>query len=316
MSFSDFRGIAPGAQSKKAERLFRAAVSAFCCLTRPSRRDIAQLEDLALPLFDWVSLESRRYVAAALSECDSAPKALVKRLCDETVDVAAPLLIRSKALGDVDLIALIGRHGAGHARAIARRPGLNPTIADLVQAIDRKVVRLRPAAVETGAAEAVAPPAGNVASEPASDSPVESARSALRSMMRGDDTTSINAFNAPASYARLRDTALSGNAALFQTALADALDLEFAVARMVMLDLFSFSLVAALRALDLTEDQAFLIAAAIRPAEFSSPEAIRLFLERFRLLEREAVRERVGGWQAVPAFPASAEAQPKRRAGV
>ena len=39
----------------KAERLFRAAVTAFCSLTRPSRREIAQLEDLTLPLYDSVS---------------------------------------------------------------------------------------------------------------------------------------------------------------------------------------------------------------------------------------------------------------------
>jgi uncharacterized protein (DUF2336 family) len=84
---------------------------------------------------------------------------------------------------------------------------------------------------------------------------------------------------------------------------------------MVMLDLFSFSLAAALRALDLTGEQAFVIAAALRPAEFASPEAIRLFLERFRLLERDAVLERVKSWQAVPALPLPAETQPRRRAG-
>ena len=39
------------------------------------------------------------------------PAALVRRLADESVDIAAPLLIRSKVLSDVDLIALIGRHG-------------------------------------------------------------------------------------------------------------------------------------------------------------------------------------------------------------
>ena len=56
----------------------------------------------------------------------------MRRLADEPVDIAAPLLLRSNALTDIDLIALIGRHGIGHARVIARRPDLNPTIAQLV----------------------------------------------------------------------------------------------------------------------------------------------------------------------------------------
>ncbi|RVB60875.1 hypothetical protein EN895_24475, partial [Mesorhizobium sp. M7A.F.Ca.CA.002.03.2.1] len=52
VSSSDFRQIAVRKDSGKAERLFRAAVSAFCSLTRPSRREIGQLEDLTLPLFN------------------------------------------------------------------------------------------------------------------------------------------------------------------------------------------------------------------------------------------------------------------------
>ena len=119
MSSSDFRQITIKGETLKAERLFRAAVSAFCSLTRPSRREIAQLEDLTLPLFDFVSVESRRYVAAALSECQYAPATLVRRLADETVDIAAPLLIRSNALSDIDLIALIGRHGLGMPAPLA-----------------------------------------------------------------------------------------------------------------------------------------------------------------------------------------------------
>ena len=136
MTASDFHGIAIGNDASKAERLFRASVSAFCTLTRPSRREVVQLEDLTLPLYDDVSLEARRYVAAALSECAVAPARLVDRLANDRVDIAAPLLARSETLTDVDLIALIGRHGLPHARAIARRPELNPTIAQLIRALE------------------------------------------------------------------------------------------------------------------------------------------------------------------------------------
>ncbi|MER8475150.1 DUF2336 domain-containing protein [Mesorhizobium sp. M1163] len=299
MSASDFRQIAAGAESGKAERLFRAAVSAFCSLTRPSRREIAQLEDLTLPLFDNVSVESRRYVAAALSECEYAPAALVRRLCQERVDIAAPLLIRSRALSDVDLIALIGRHGLPHARAIARRKDLNQTIADLIKVLERPtLVRLQqPEATANAASENAEVVAGDANRQEASDA-AETVRRRLRSMMRAESGTAIGPFVEPQTYVKLRETALTGNAAFFQTALADALEVDFSTARTLTASHNYTPLLAALRALDLSEDKAFLITAAIYPTEFPHPQAIRIFLDRYRLLHRDAALDRLRGWKA------------------
>ena len=302
VSSSDFRQIAIRAESGKAERLFRAAVSAFCSLTRPSRREIAQLEDLTLPLFDSVSPESLRFVAAALSECEHAPAELVRRLCEAPVDIAAPLLIRSRALADIDLIALIGRHGLPHARAIARRKDLNPTIADLIRALEKPtLVRSRPSprTIESSAEKVEA--AAVVAIEPRiPGQAAENVRRRLRSMMAAgkerEATTDLSA--GPRAYVKLRETALTGNAAFFQTALADALDIDFSVARSIASGSDYSSLLTALRALDLGEDKAFLIALAIFPNQFPHPQAIRRFLDRYRLLHGEAALEKVRAWKA------------------
>ncbi len=270
-------------------------MSAFCSLTRPSRREIAQLEDLTLPLFETVSVESRRYVAAALSECEYAPAALVRRLCEEPVDVCAPLLVRSRALSDIDLIALIGRHGLPHARAIARRKDLNPTIAQLIKALEKPtLVRVRqpePISAESAPA-APSPPK-------LPGSAAENARRRLRSMMLAEgEATSVNPFVGSATYGKLRETALTGNAAFFQTALADALDIDFSTARALTEQSSYLSLLAALRALDLSEDRAFLITVAVYPREFPHPQAIRIFLDRYRLLHHEAALEKLRGWKA------------------
>ena len=208
VSSFDFRQITVKGEALKAERLFRAAVSAFCSLTRPSRRDQAQLEDLTLPLFHLVSVEARRYVAAALCECPSAPATLVKRLCNETVDIAAPLLIRSGALSDFDLIALIGRHGAGHARAIARRSNLNPAIASLAAALCRKADAAQAeslaAAREAANREAPAsvPAQTTVETAPPFGAAAENVRRKLRSVMRPQEP------NARPSSAKLTGFAL------------------------------------------------------------------------------------------------------------
>jgi uncharacterized protein (DUF2336 family) len=290
VSASDFRQIAIKGEARRSERLFRAAVSAFCSLTRPSRREIAQLEDLALPLFGMVSVESRRFVAAALSECEQAPKALIDRLCAETVDIAVPLLVRSKALTDVDLIALIARHGLPHARAIARRPGLNPAIGHLIRAIERKA-----------GAEPPPQPVGETEHDQggsSSASAADNVRRRLRSMMRPAEDDARTGIGFPERhYSKLRAAALTGNPAFFQAALADALGLDAATARSITDATSHSALLAGLRALDLPEERAFLIAAAAFPAHFPHPEAIRLFLERYRALDRETALERVRCWR-------------------
>lgn len=301
MSSSDFRQIAIRTEAGKAERLFRAAVSAFCSLTRPSRREIAQLEDLTLPLFNDVSVESRRYVAAALSECEYAPGALVRRLAEEPVEIAAPLLTRSNALSDIDLIALIGRHGLPHARAIARRKELNPTIADLIRALEKPtLVKTRPPETVTRLTPAKPEPTAKTDDKhPLPGEGAENARRRLRSMMRpAGEGVAVNTFLGQSAYAKLRETALTGNAAFFQTALADALEIDFSIARSVTGQSGYAALLAALRALDLSEDRAFLITVAVYPGEFPHPQAIRLFLDRYRLLHREAALDKVRAWKA------------------
>ncbi|MBZ9996077.1 hypothetical protein [Mesorhizobium sp. BH1-1-4] len=302
MSSSDFRQIAIRTESGKAERLFRAAVSAFCSLTRPSRREIGQLEDLTLPLFDNVSVESRRYVAAALSECEYAPAALVRRLCEEPVDIAAPLLIRSRAVSDIDLIALIGRHGLPHARAIARRKDLNPTIADLIRVLERPtLVRVRKPETESYPARSLAAKTPQAPGQQTPGVAAENARRRLRSMMRTGDEASaakVDAFPGADTYVKLRETALTGNAAFFQTALADALDIDFSIAQSLTANQNYAPLLAALRSLDFSEDRAFLITVAVYPGLFPHPQAIRAYLDRYRLLHRDVALDRVRGWKA------------------
>ena len=91
----------------KPERLLRSAVTAFSAIARPTRRETGQLDDLAVPLLGSVSDETLRFAAATLSDSPYAPPTLVRRLCDMSVDICAPLLMRSPVLTPIDLLALI-----------------------------------------------------------------------------------------------------------------------------------------------------------------------------------------------------------------
>ncbi|RUT95248.1 DUF2336 domain-containing protein, partial [Mesorhizobium sp. USDA-HM6] len=225
---------------------------------------------------------------------------LVRRLAEEPVEIAAPLLTRSNALSDIDLIALIGRHGLPHARAIARRKALNATIAQLIRALERPtLVKTRPPETVTKLAPVKPGPADTAEDKQPVPGKAEDARRRLRSMMRPTgEGVAVNLFLGQPTYVKLRETALTGNAAFLQTALADALDVDFTTARSVTEQPSYAALLAALKALDLSEDRAFLIAVAVYPAEFPHPQAIRLFLDRYRLLHREAALDKVRAWKA------------------
>ncbi len=62
-----------------------AALSAFATIMRPGRRDMQQLEDLAMPLLQCASTRGKRHAANALAHLEEAPRRLVLALANEPV---------------------------------------------------------------------------------------------------------------------------------------------------------------------------------------------------------------------------------------
>lgn len=279
---SGFANTASYRAAGKADRLLRAAVTAFCANARPTRREAAQFDDLAGPLLAGASDETLRFVAAALSETPSAPPALVRRLADLPVEISAPLLMRSPVLSPIDLLALIARHGGAHARAIASRPGLDERIRLIIGSLGVPEERPAPAA------------------------PVEEARERLRAMMRPAQDNDAPAAKPtppvklrwegePGIYRKLRSTALAGAPALFHTALADALSIAPAQARAIVEDADVSRLIVALRALPLGEEEALLVMQCLRPAR--DRRGIAAFLDAWQAVSREDAAHVVAGWR-------------------
>lgn len=289
MSNSDFRHIARKGSIDRAERLFRAAVTAYCSLSHPIRAETVQLEDLTLPLYDAVSVETLRFVAAALSECSVPPPALVLRLCQEKPEICAPLLVKTTALSDADLVALIGKHGISHALVIARRKNLHPAIAALVSLMTRQagakphvtVVEAQPLPTEAGPDVLAA----NRADE---------ARRALRSMMFSPYG---QAAGQAEIYRDLRVAALTGQPDILRTALATALQIDDEMGTALLQPEHAATLITALRSLALTGEQAFLIAACAAPARFVRHAAISDFVEQFSARSISDARYQIESWR-------------------
>ena len=269
----------------KAEKLLRASVTSFCSIPRPTRREVAQLDDLALPLLGAVPDDALRFVAAALSELSSAPPQLVRRLADQPVEISAPLLMRSPVLGAIDLVALIGRHGLPHARAISARRDLDERIMRLIRSI-------------------------GAASGPVPDN-AEQAREKLRGMMLpagagvAKRKVHLRWEETPGPYRKLRSTALAGVPALFQTALADALGVGIACARAIGEAGDASRLVVALRALSLSEEQAFLILQGVWAGRPGNLRTVPAFLDAYQAVSVEQAVRMVASWQGSgPVSPA------------
>jgi uncharacterized protein (DUF2336 family) len=263
VSSVEFRQFAASAaQGSKSDRLLRAAVSAFCSILRPSRQEVAQIEDLATPLLAHASRETLRYVAAALSECLNPPATLVRRLCAEPVDVCAPLLVRSSALREIDLLALIGRHGLGHALAIERRRDLDPRIAKLIASLKSRSV--------------------TEAASPAPTSLLPATLDRLRAMMApARETRPARWTEAPTPHLKLRAAALTGNPSIVRATLASLLEIDEHAAAGLLADPVMTTLSAALKRLGLSAEEAYLIASATHPHRFAKHAAIRAFVEDY-----------------------------------
>lgn len=305
---NDFRNLERPKDGSRACQLFRASASAFGSLSRPTKAEIQQFEELSLALYEKVPEGARRHAAVMIATNGFAPRALVLKLANEPAAVSAPLLANSPILLARDIPPLIARHGVMHARILAQRSDLEPALRALLAVFVRNNGdeadtddAMRPAAAPAAA------PAANVvktperAPAPLSNVPAEDVRSALRGAMAANsgrpELPVTTARPALAPEARLQPTALSGNPVFFQTALADALELPFQKVGDILSQDRQANLIMALRSIPLPAEKAFVIAAALWPQRFASPQAIARFLQRYKLTAIDAARDRVARWR-------------------
>lgn len=133
---------------RKKDVVLMATVTSFESLPYPSRSELRQFAELFAPLFSASSEEARREAVAALSQCATVPAAVAFFIASQPIAIAAPFLIGSPCLSDETLVAIARMQGGDHARTIAKRAALSPTVLEALVGMrfDRK------AAPPTGAA--------------------------------------------------------------------------------------------------------------------------------------------------------------------
>lgn len=286
MKYPEFRALEDRGGGSKADDLLTASITAFCCVARPASSDAKQLDDLAVPLLPLTSPRVRRHAAAVLSELPHAPKRLVMALAEDDVDISAPLLLRSPLLKSADLIEIVRRKGLSHARAIARRPVIEPDLLQVLHGFGDPVM-------ERTLAFAV--PAAPDAGEALPDSPrLRETRAALKALMRTSDTGQSS--DRPLAD-RLIDAALLDQTTLFIEEFARALELDAASTSNIVGHGLNAELTIALASLGLSAEATHLVLTGLFGLVHKDLHSLRLFVRSYRQIDPDRARITVSRWK-------------------
>lgn len=108
-------------ESDRPARLLIDATRDFGNLRRPSGEQITQYKELFYQLVDKLNADQRRMVSAMLARLAFTPRAVALYFAQDKTEIAAPFLLFSTVLGDMDLRAIAKKKGKSHAAIIAKR---------------------------------------------------------------------------------------------------------------------------------------------------------------------------------------------------
>ncbi|MEK7246781.1 MAG: DUF2336 domain-containing protein, partial [Pseudomonadota bacterium] len=87
-----------------------------------------------------IEMATRQEISRRLAERDDAPHDLIRFLANDTIEVAYPILVKSDALDDTDLIEVIRTRTLEHSLAVATRSALTRAVTDALVMTDAEDV--------------------------------------------------------------------------------------------------------------------------------------------------------------------------------
>ncbi|MGD1888850.1 MAG: DUF2336 domain-containing protein [Cohaesibacteraceae bacterium] len=104
---------------------------------------LAVYDDVLVRLADLVEEEALAFVAEKLAPLVKAPKGMVRKLANEPIHVARPVLEQSPVLTEVDLTELASEQTQDHLEAIATRQQVPTTVTSILVDRGEKPVKLK-----------------------------------------------------------------------------------------------------------------------------------------------------------------------------
>jgi uncharacterized protein (DUF2336 family) len=97
-----------------------------------SAQERALMVDILEKLVREVSHDIRRKLSNRLADLPGTPRELAVLLANDEIDIASPILMRSRALQDTDLIEIIHHRSRQHILAVAMRRDLSMSVSDVL----------------------------------------------------------------------------------------------------------------------------------------------------------------------------------------
>lgn len=94
--------------------------------------ELGLFDDVLTTLAQEMEVEVQAVLADRFADAEQAPRALIRTLAAAPIAVAEPLLHRSPALSEADLLHVVSTQGQEHLRAVSARPGLPAAVADVI----------------------------------------------------------------------------------------------------------------------------------------------------------------------------------------
>ena len=135
--------ISSGSSARRTQML-RAVTDLFIGgAASYSADEIELFDDVMGRLAAYIEVKARAELADKLAGAPRVPIRIVKALaCDDIIDVAAPILTRSVALEECDIIENASTRSQDHLLAISRRVSLSEAVTDILVARgDQQVIR-------------------------------------------------------------------------------------------------------------------------------------------------------------------------------
>ena len=128
----DLIALAGETSSEKRRLLLRELTDHFLGGVDHSAAETELYGSVLETLSDEMETAVRAELAARFAEEPNAPVNLIRRLAEDEIDVAGPVLRASTLLTDADLIGVVSRQGQDHMRAVSGRIEVSEAVSEII----------------------------------------------------------------------------------------------------------------------------------------------------------------------------------------
>jgi len=129
----DLIDLAQENSSAKRRELLREMTDLFFSVHAPQTEpEIALFDTVLVQLSNDMEEAVRAELGVRFAAEPTAPKGLVRKLANDNISVAEPILATSRVLSEADLLDVVRTQGQDHLRAVSKREAVSEAISDVI----------------------------------------------------------------------------------------------------------------------------------------------------------------------------------------